>query len=75
MFTTLLLYQCGYDLKYLFELSVYYNKHRDDYFRALSTADASDEHLDWLIFFFGGFAYHIVLIQDLARSGAISATI
>jgi Fic family protein len=70
MFTTLLLYQRGYDFKYLFELSRYYNEHRNDYYRALRTADASGNYTDWLIFFLGGFAYQMVRVQELARSGA-----
>jgi Fic family protein len=70
MFTTLLLYQRGYDFKYLFELSSYYNRDRDDYYRALRSADASGDYTDWLIFFLGGFAYQMVRVQELARSGA-----
>ena len=72
MFTTLLLYQRGYDFKYLFELSRYYNEHRDDYYHALRSADAGGDYTDWLIFFLGGFAYQMVLIQELARRGAKS---
>ena len=70
MFTTLLLYQRGYDFKYLFDLSSYYNRNRDDYYRALRSADASGDYTEWLIHFLGGFAYQMVRIQELARSGA-----
>ena len=70
MFTTLLLYQRGYDFKYLFELSSYYNRNRDEYYRALRSADASGDYTEWLVYFLGGFAYQMVLIQELARSGA-----
>jgi Fic family protein len=69
MFTTLLLYQRSYDFKYLFELSTYYNEHRDDYYAALRTADASGDYTAWLTFFLGGFSYQMVRIQELARSG------
>jgi Fic family protein len=71
MFTTLLLYQRGYDFKHLFELSSYYNENRDDYYRALRSADAGGDYTDWLTYFLGGFAYQMVVIQDLARKGAL----
>jgi len=47
MFATLLLYQRGYDFKYLFEMSSYYNNRGDrtPNYRALRTADAGDEGL------------------------------
>jgi Fic family protein len=69
MFTTLLLYQRGYDFKYLFDLSSYYNRNRGDYYRALRSADTSGDYTEWLIYFLGGFAYQMVRIQELARSG------
>ncbi len=42
---------------------------RDDYYRALRSADASGDYTDWLIFFLGGFAYQMVRVQELARTG------
>ncbi len=69
MLTTLLLHQRGYDFRYLFELSSYYNKNRDDYYAALRTADASGDYTAWLTYFLGGFAYQMVRIQELARGG------
>ena len=72
MFTTLLLYQRGYDFKYLFDLSSYYNENRDRYYAALRTADASGDYTDWLIYFLGGFSSQMVRIKKRARSGAVS---
>jgi Fic family protein len=67
MFTTLLLYQREYDFKYLFELSAYYNEHRDEYYEALRSADRTGDYTRWLIFFLGGFAYQMVRMQELVR--------
>ena len=72
MFTTLLLYQRGYDFKYLFDLSSYYNKDRDRYYAALRTADTTGDYTDWLIYFLGGFSLQMVRIKERARSGAVS---
>lgn len=69
MATTLLLYQRGYDFKYLFELSSYYNRDRDAYYAALRTADATGDYTQWLTYFLGGFAYQMVAIQERARAG------
>jgi len=69
MFTTLLLFQRGYDFKYLFELSHYYNQDRDQYYAALRTADATGDLTDWLVYFLGGFAYQMVQIKERARAG------
>ena len=69
MFTSMLLYQREYDFKYLFELSDYYNEHRDEYYRALRTADTTGDYTDWLIYFLGGFAYQMVRTQELVRNG------
>ncbi len=72
MFTTLLLYQRGYDFKYLFDLSSYYNRDRDRYYAALRTADASQDYTDWLIYFLGGFSFQMVRIKERAGKGAAS---
>jgi Fic family protein len=73
MFTSLLLYQRGYDFKYLFELSTYYNQNRDEYYRALRKADKTGNYTDWLTYFLGGFAYQMVGIQERAREGHSAA--
>ena len=69
MLTTLLLHQRGYDFRFLFELSSYYNDNLDAYYAALRTADVSGDYTAWLTYFLGGFAYQMVGIQDLARGG------
>jgi Fic family protein len=73
MFTTMLLYQRGYDFKYLFQLSSYYNDNRDDYYAALRRADAGGDYTEWLTYFLGGLSYQMVRIQELAREGQQSA--
>ena len=74
MFTTLLLYQRGYDFKYLFDLSSYYNKDRDRYYAALRTADESGDYTDWLIYFLGGLSLEMVKVKVRARDGAVAGT-
>ena len=64
MFTTLLLFQRGYDFKYLFELSGYYNRDRDAYYEALRSADQTGDYTDWLIYFLGGFSYEMVRVRE-----------
>lgn len=66
MFTTMLLYQRGYDFKYLFDLSTYYNRDRDRYYAALRSADAADEYTPWLEYFLGGFALQLFAIKARA---------
>ena len=63
MFTTMLLYQRKYDFKYLFDLSTYYNEDRDEYYRALRTADATGDYTEWLLYFLGGFSREMVRIK------------
>ena len=70
MFTTLLLYQRGYDFKYLFELSDYYNQDRDAYYAALRSADRSGDYTQWLTYFLGGFANQMVRIEERVKKGA-----
>ena len=71
MFTTLLLYQRGYDFKYLFELSSYYNADRDRYYAALRTADRRGEYTDWLVYFLGGFASQMMQIEKRVEKGRL----
>ena len=71
MFTTLLLYQRGYDFKYLFELSSYYNADRDRYYAALRTADRTGDYTDWLVYFLGGFASQMVRIEKRSAKGRL----
>ncbi len=64
MFTTLLLYQRGYDFKYLFELSQYYNNNRDAYYAALRSADRSGDYTEWLVYFLGHLAYEMMRVRE-----------
>lgn len=80
MLTTLLLYQRGYDFKYLFDLSSYYNRDRDRYYEMLRTVDRTGDYTKWLLYFMGGFSLQMFRIKqranqlatgvDLAPSGA-----
>jgi Fic family protein len=70
MMTTLLLYQRGYDFKYLFELSEYYNQDRDRYYEGLRTADRSDDYTEWLEYFLGGFSHQMWRIEERVKKGA-----
>ena len=67
MFTTMLLYQRGYDFKYLFDLSSYYNRDRDRYYGALRTTDETGDYTPWLEYFLGGFAYQLFGIKSRAQ--------
>jgi Fic family protein len=71
MLTTMLLYQRGYDFKYLFELSAHYNSDRDAYYQALRSADRTDDYTQWLTYFLGGFSYQMVKIQEIVRGGEV----
>lgn len=66
MFTTLLLYQRGYDFKYLFDLSTYYNRDRDRYYASLRSADLAGTYTQWLEYFLGGFAFQLSAIKNRA---------
>jgi len=68
MMTTLLLFQRGYDFKYLFDLSTYYNKDRDRYYNALRAVDATGDYTGWLEYFLGGFAYQLSAIRHRAAT-------
>jgi len=61
MLATLLLYQRGDDFKFLFKLSGYYNRDRDEYYAALRTGD----YTEWLTYFHGS-----VCVSDGGDSGA-----
>ena len=67
----MLLYQRGYDFKYLFELSAHYNNDRDAYYQALRSADRTDDYTQWLTYFLGGFSYQMVKIQEIVRGGEV----
>jgi Fic family protein len=67
MMTTLQLYQRGYDFKYLFDLSSYYNRDRDKYYAALRTADATGDYTAWLEYFVGGFSMQMMRIRVKAE--------
>ena len=70
MLTALLLYQRGYDFKYLFDLSSYYNKDRDHYYEMLRTVDRTGDYTDWLMYFMGGFAAQMFLVKKRAADVA-----
>ena len=72
MFTTLALYQRGYDFKYLFDLSSYYNKDRDRYYAALREADASGDYTKWIEYAMGGLANQMYGIRQQAREAAVT---
>ena len=66
----MLLFQRGYDFKFLFDLSSYYDDDRDKYYEALRTADATGDYTEWLLYFLGGFSYQLVRIKEEAAKGA-----
>jgi Fic family protein len=66
MFTAMLMYQRGYDFKYLFDLSSYYNYDRDKYYEALRTADATEDYTAWLEYFIGGFSRQMMAVKSKA---------
>jgi Fic family protein len=66
MLTTLLLYQRGYDFKYLFDLSGYYNRDRDRYYAMLRTVDRTGDYTQWLMYFMGGFSAQMFRIKEKA---------
>jgi Fic family protein len=70
MMTTLLLYQRGYDFKYLFELSEYYNRDRDEYYECLRTADRTEDYTAWLEYFLGGFSHQMFRIEERVKKAA-----
>lgn len=72
MFTTQLLYLRGYDFKYLFDLSSYYNDDRDKYYAALRSADQTGNYTHWLEYFMGGFSMQMFQIRKQAREVAQS---
>ena len=63
----MILYQRGYDFKYLFNLSEYYNKDRDRYYEALRTADRTGDYTQWLEYFLGGLANQMMRVEERAR--------
>ena len=70
MFTTMVLYQRGYDFKFLFDLSSYYEKNRDAYYDALRTVDRTGDYTQWLQYFSGGFALQMFAIKQVAAKHA-----
>lgn len=70
MLTTLLLFQRGYDFKYLFNLSEHYNYNRDRYYEALRTADVTGDYTAWLEYFCGGLSRQMYLVRDRAAAAA-----
>ena len=70
MLTTLLLFQRGYDFKYLFNLSAHYNHDRDRYYEALRTADATGDFTLWLEYFCGGLSRQMYIVRARAIDAA-----
>ena len=70
MFTTALLYQRGYDYKYLFDLASYYNANRDKYSAKLRTADRTGDYTEWLEYFAGGLALQMYKVEQKAKKAA-----
>ncbi len=70
MLTTLLLYQRGYDFKYLFDLSSCYEKNRDKYYNALRAVDRTGDYTPWLQYFLGGLALQMMGIRATAMKAA-----
>ena len=70
MLTTLLLYQRGYDFKYLFDLSSYYERNRDKYYEALRAVDRTGDYTPWLQYFLGGLASQMMRIRSTAMKAA-----
>jgi len=70
MFTTALLYQRGYNFKYLFDLASYYNRNRDAYYGALRSADRTGDYTAWLEYFAGGLALQMVQVENKAREAS-----
>ena len=73
MFTNLMLWARGYDFKYLFDLSSYYNRDRDRYYAALREADREGDYTAWLEYFMGGFANQMFTIEAEAKQLALGA--
>ena len=73
MFTTMLLYGRGYDFKYLFDLSSYYNEDRDAYYAALRTADREGDYTRWLEYFVGGLARQMYVVRERAHAAELAA--
>ena len=74
MLTTLLLYQRGYDFKYLFDLSSYYERNRDKYYDALRAVDRTGDYTPWLQYFLGGLALQMMGIRATAMKAAQGVT-
>lgn len=72
---TLILYQRGYDFRRLFALEDYYNRERQDYYKAINIGDKYEERkvdfTPWLEYFVEGFREEIenvkVKIKTLSR--------
>ena len=66
---TRLLYQRGYDFKYLFNPSDYYNRQRDKYYEALRTSDRTGDYTAWLEYC-GGLALQMYRVREKAKKVA-----
>jgi len=73
MFTTALLYQRGYDYKYLFDLASYYNRDRDKYYAKLRSADRTGDYTEWLEYFAGGLSLQMYQVESKAKQAAVES--
>ena len=70
LLSTLLLYQRGYDFKYLFDLSSYYDNNRDAYYAQLRGVDQTGDYTPWLVYFLGGLSLQMFRIKQKALEAA-----
>ncbi|TNF32975.1 MAG: Fic family protein [Deltaproteobacteria bacterium] len=70
LLSTLLLYQRGYDFKYLFDLSSYYDKNRDAYYENLRDVDRTGDYTRWLMYFLGGLSMQMFVVRQKALQAA-----
>lgn len=69
---TLILYQRGYDFRRLFALEDYYNRERQDYYRAINVGEKYEERkvdfTPWLEYFVEGFKEEIKSVKARIKS-------
>ena len=63
----IILYQRGYNFKYLFNLSQKYDENRDRYYAKLRVADRTGDYTEWLQYFIGGLSNQMMQIEQEAE--------
>ncbi len=63
----LLLYSEGYQIKKFFSLEEYYDKHPQDYYKALKSVEESGEITGWLEYFTFGIAVELTRVKELVQ--------